>query len=381
MIKEQLYTDLFDKITSQTNIVIFGANITGEKILKDLLNIKPNNKISGFIDNNVKGSFQGFPVWSLKEFVDKKQENVTVLMSTTNDQNVTINILDLYDIPVIKQTEFVSNYYRNNLSTFNDESFNKAVEIFDKTEDKELFQNIVKTRIKILEPDFYKHHYYTNVAQKYKTNRVFRKQYLEKINKNAIKTVFDAGAYDGINVIAFNKLLPNVEKIYGFEAIYDITRNPYIEQFLPKDKFEIIPFALGAKNQKINFYINKSFAWCSFGEDITEKTLPKDSDEWNCRIVDVTTIDTFCNNKNIIPDFIKMDIEGAELSALQGGIETIKKCRPQLAISIYHQEGKDLITIPLYLKENLENYKFRLGHYSETSSETVLYAIPNELAT
>ena len=75
-----------------------------------------------------------------------------------------------------------------------------------------------------------------------------------------------------------------------------------------------------------------------------------------------------------------MDIEGAELSTLQGGIETIKKCRPQLAISIYHQEGKDLITIPLYLKENLENYKFRLGHYSETSSETVLYAIPNELA-
>ena len=380
MIKKQLYIDLFDKITSQTNIVIFGANITGEKILKDLLNIKPNNKILGFIDNNVKGSFQGFPVWSLKEFVDKKQEDVTVLMSTTNDQNVTINILDLYDIPVIKQTEFVSNYYRNNLSTFNDERFNKAVEIFDKTEDKELFQNIVKTRIKILEPDFYKHHYYTNVAQKYKTNRVFRKQYLEKIKKNAIKTVFDAGAYDGINVIAFNKLLPNVEKIYGFEAIYDITRNPYIEQFLPKDKFEIIPFALGAKNQKINFYINKSFAWCSFGEDITEKTLPKDSDEWNCRIVDVTTIDTFCNDKNIIPDFIKMDIEGAELSALQGGIETIKKCRPQLAISIYHQEGKDLITIPLYLQENLENYKFRLGHYSETSSETVLYAIPNELA-
>ena len=380
MIKKQLYIDLFDKITSQTNIVIFGANITGEKILKDLLNIKPNNKILGFIDNNVKGSFQGFPVWSLKEFVDKKQKNVTVLMSTTNDQNVTINILDLFDIPVIKQTEFVSNYYRSNLSIFNDERFNKAVEIFDKTEDKELFQNIVKTRIKILEPDFYKHHYYTNVAQKYKTNRVFRKQYLEKINKNAIKTVFDAGAYDGINVIAFNKLLPNVEKIYGFEAIYDITRNPYIEQFLPKDKFEIIPFALGAKNQKINFYINKSFAWCSFGEDITEKTLPQDSDEWNCRIVDVTTIDTFCNDKNIMPDFIKMDIEGAELSALKGGIETIKKCRPQLAISIYHQAGKDLITIPLYLKENLENYKFRLGHYSETSSETVFYAIPNELA-
>lgn len=67
------------------------------------------------------------------------------------------------------------------------------------------------------------------------------------------------------------------------------------------------------------------------------------------------------------------------LSALKGGIKTIEKYRPQLAISIYHS-SEDFVNIPLYLKENLEHYKFRLGHYSPGLSETVLYAIPDELA-
>ena len=48
-----------------------------------------------------------------------------------------------------------------------------------------------------------------------------------------------------------------------------------------------------------------------------------------------------------------MDIEGAEMPALIGGINTIKKYRPQLAISIYHTNS-DFINIPLYLKNNLE---------------------------
>ena len=51
--------------------------------------------------------------------------------------------------------------------------------------------------------------------------------------------------------------------------------------------------------------------------------------------------------------------------------------RPQLAISSYHSDS-DFLNIPLYLYENLENYTFRLGHYSPSIDETVFYAVPNE---
>ena len=77
-------------------------------------------------------------------------------------------------------------------------------------------------------------------------------------------------------------------------------------------------------------------------------------------------------------DLIKMDIEGSELYALQGAINSITKDRPQLAISIYHST-KDFIEIPNYLNSKLKNYNFYLGHYMPSGCDTVLYAIPCEI--
>lgn len=72
--------------------------------------------------------------------------------------------------------------------------------------------------------------------------------------------------------------------------------------------------------------------------------------------------------------FIKMDIEGAELEALQGAREIIKKNKPKLAICVYHKK-KDLIQIPLYIKGLVPEYKLYLRHYSNSATETVLYAV------
>lgn len=72
--------------------------------------------------------------------------------------------------------------------------------------------------------------------------------------------------------------------------------------------------------------------------------------------------------------YIKMDIEGAELEALKGSIETIRRDKPRLAISIYHKP-EDIWQIPLLLKEILPDYHFYLRQYSQYGTETVLYAV------
>lgn len=105
----KLFEDLFDKVPEKGNLVIFGACKTGADILNDLKVYKPNTEVLGFIDNIQKGTFHNLPIWTLKEFVDKNIKCDLVIMSTQTDSDTIINCLDIYDMPVLPQTSFVSN--------------------------------------------------------------------------------------------------------------------------------------------------------------------------------------------------------------------------------------------------------------------------------
>ena len=78
---------------------------------------------------------------------------------------------------------------------------------------------------------------------------------------------------------------------------------------------------------------------------------------------------------------INMDIEGAELDVLLGGIETIKRFRPVLAICAYHKAA-DLVDIPRFIRKTLDRYLIYLRKYRgfepNTLNEYVYYAIPEE---
>ena len=75
--------------------------------------------------------------------------------------------------------------------------------------------------------------------------------------------------------------------------------------------------------------------------------------------------------------FIKMDIEGSELKALEGAEKTIKRHKPKLAICIYHKP-MDVIEIPSYIMRLVPEYKFCIRQYTSRMWETVLYAIAEE---
>ena len=74
-------------------------------------------------------------------------------------------------------------------------------------------------------------------------------------------------------------------------------------------------------------------------------------------------------------NFIKLDIEGAELEVLRGAEKSIKILRPRLAISIYHKL-EHFFEIPLYLNEILSNYSFRLSFNDPYCIGTVIHAKP-----
>lgn len=92
-----------------------------------------------------------------------------------------------------------------------------------------------------------------------------------------------------------------------------------------------------------------------------------------CRL---ESIDNFCAQNHINRvNVIKLDVEGAELSALKGAERVIREFRPALIVCLYHKP-EDMFEIPLYLSELVRNYKFYLAHSSCQFMDTILYARP-----
>ncbi len=62
-------------------------------------------------------------------------------------------------------------------------------------------------------------------------------------------------------------------------------------------------------------------------------------------------------------DYIKTDIEGSELKALQGAEKTIRTHKPRLAIALYHRDD-DFVVIPDYLRKLSLGYDLFLDHFT-----------------
>ncbi len=88
--------------------------------------------------------------------------------------------------------------------------------------------------------------------------------------------------------------------------------------------------------------------------------------------VPVTSIDEDLRDEAVT--IIKMDVEGAEMNALQGARKTIERCRPKLIISAYHKRN-DLFELPLLIHRMAPGYKIYFRHFSSNFGETTLFAL------
>lgn len=185
--------------------------------------------------------------------------------------------------------------------------------------------------------------------------------YEDFLQYNEEEIFIDAGCCDLGTTIDFARLCNGLKKVYAFEPdsqnYKDCARR--IEE--QKDNLpEIVMLPYGTWSKKTELHFEATADGCShIGEGDT--------------IIHTAAIDDIIDNSDKVT-FIKMDVEGAELESLKGAERVIRKDRPKLAICIYHKP-EDMITLPLYIKSLVPEYKFYLRSYSNSYNEMVLYAI------
>lgn len=223
---------------------------------------------------------------------------------------------------------------------FDDNNF--AYNIFNES----LFNNDSLKINDILIPNFYLN-YENNILQKdmmnFELNHLIHKIFLYKnnltfyetknfyINKNDI--VFDCGGNMGLFAAA---IANRCKQVYSFEPMSLIRKNLHKTAKL-YNNIVVIPYGLYNKNCE-KFLLQKDNPGASSllkYNNKYNKTLYKEK----CKLI---TIDNFINTMNIIPNFIKVDIEGSELELLQGAQECLKKYSPKISIAL-HYDNEQII--------------------------------------
>jgi FkbM family methyltransferase len=147
---------------------------------------------------------------------------------------------------------------------------------------------------------------------------------LDIINKlipeNAI--FFDIGANIGWYSINIAKMKPKAS-IYAFEPIPNtfssLNKNIELNEV---DNIITNNHGFSEKNDTLTFYYYPEVSGNASLANLSERS---DVDHIKC---DVMKLDDFMKNSNDIIDFIKCDVEGAELLVFKGGIEIIKEHKP-----------------------------------------------------
>jgi FkbM family methyltransferase len=187
-----------------------------------------------------------------------------------------------------------------------------------------------------------------------------RNQYLDVFEPQEEEYIIDCGAFNGeTEWMFFNWGSSKIKKIYALE-LDPVNKNTCLNYYENKGLMPIIDFInKGVSNTNCAIRIENSSIGSS-GSHIGEGSV----------MAEVVKLDDLIKGK---VTFIKMDIEGAELDALNGAEKIIKTQKPRLAICVYHKPS-DIYEIPSYLLSIVPEYKFIVRHYSSYSWETVLYA-------
>jgi FkbM family methyltransferase len=183
-----------------------------------------------------------------------------------------------------------------------------------------------------------------------------QEQYFEDFMHFGEDVFVDAGGFDGDTSEIFAARYPDYKKIIFFEPSVKNMAAARIRLAGCRD-IDFRPIGLSDAAGTLNFNEDAGSAASvtkSIGSMICVDTL-------DSAILDPVT-------------FIKMDLEGWEMNALQGSRRHILHDRPKLAIAVYH-DAPDFRLVHEFIGRFGHNYDVYLRHYTQGWSETIMFFV------
>jgi len=169
--------------------------------------------------------------------------------------------------------------------------------------------------------------------------------------------VFDIRANVGV-FTCFAANLVKKGKVFAFEPVsfvFDLLKKNTREY----DNVECYKIGFGLEIEEKEILIRQ---WAPGDSTIKDSPIDRPHQSFDLKEkIKILTLDSFVKEKKLEKiDFIKIDVEGYEIEVLKGSIETIKKFRPILGISLHN---------PFFEKEIREIFDKEITKYEIKKSE------------
>lgn len=332
-------------------VALYGAGKYGMAALKNIRKYIPGLDVVCFLDDDkerhfFEGGIEGVEIRLLQDAM-KEKEPFHIL------------ITNYYVLSTLKKIEasgfdaqralfwgeLLIEDFPSDLTKQNRQDLKRVFDLLEDYQSKEIFRCMAEARIT------------KNVDLLARTCQA-RQYFPEDIFTFGSEEVFvDGGAYDGDTIRHFLDAANGAYRhIYAFEP----------------DQKNFLKLSQNTRDEKITCYNGGLWNETSEVGFMGNKGGSSQIEETGSGRIHVYRFDDL--EIEYDATFIKMDIEGAELNALKGMEQTIRRCRPKLAVCIYHK-FEDLWEIPLYIKELLPDCKLYIRNYTTYLDEIVLYAV------
>lgn len=174
---------------------------------------------------------------------------------------------------------------------------------------------------------------------------------LDDVTLSEKKWVIDCGISEGF--FAFKAARESEAKIIGIDpvAAFESGLNLTFDTFYQKTDFNFITAALGEHSEKETLLsVNQKRLCCSY-TDTHEGNKNVGTISVPTKTLDEIAIENGLSNM-IGSGLIKIDIEGAEMTALRGAINILKTCKPSLRIAVYHDYENAMLCRDIILEAN-----------------------------